>query len=484
MPTIPKCLYEREYKGKIEAYVPRSVRDAFVSVVHSHTLARPCLFASCSNVVLADNTPKYLSADVVRNLTLNINPTKSSFDVGSCRPSVLADGTTAEKLCVYATTTSASPLTPSPSYGAVAPSDGSTSKSKSSSNTTLIAILSAVAVVAVVVGAVLFRKLGARRSGASQRDDNAVNLIGKDDASGKLSFISGDETLRALRLQQHEVTLTKALGTGRLWLGEYAGAKVLVKRIEAEVSDAYVTKNLMSQSQVLATLKHDNIVPLVGVTWLAGTDFALVAEFMDKSNLKAVLADANWPLDIHAKLRMCVDIAQGLAYLHAADRNLYVRNFSSRKVLVNSSSECKLNVFDIYPSATKFEPIESYGAGEIAWLAPELITHSSPQDVRKINMYALGVVMCEILARAAPFQALAAEKGNTLSDVEIVQRVRRKEVLAPHENRAEYLRAPQSLRDVIDQCLAHSPLDRPSAQDVLAALEAASSEITATQLLI
>jgi len=308
-----------------------------------------------------------------------------------------------------------------------------------------------------------------------------VNLIGKDDASSvKLSFISGDESLRGFRLHPHDVSLAKSAGTGGLWVGEFSGNKVFVKRVEAEVSDAHVAKNLMSQAQVLARLSHENIVSLVGVTWLAGTDFAIVAEFMDKGNLKSVLSDASSQYDIQTKLGMCLDIAQGLAYLHSSERNMYVRNLSSRKVLVNSSLECKLNLFDCYPNAEKVGSIETYGMGEIAWQAPEILTRSAPQDPQKMNIYAFGVVMCEIFARASPFQSLVDEVGNTLSDVEIVKRVRRQETLAPHENRREYMRAPQSLRDTIDLCLSLSPMNRPSADEIIVALHAAKAGVVNT----
>lgn len=447
-----------------------------------------------SVVNFTNTSTEFLPKAFVDNLIDNLNGSSSTFDIDTAcdaNPTVAADLATVGKHHICTDPLS---LTPSPGASTApdatsTPGNGGASadiSSSGSSNGTVIGIIVAVSVVVVVLAATLWRKLVARKKQASQHDDNAVNLIGKEEASGagKLSFISGDEALRPLRLQQHDVTLTKSLGPGLLWLGEYNGSKVLVKRVEAESSDAYVTKNLMSQAQVLATLSHENLVPLVGVTWLAGTDFALVAEFMDKSNLKNVLADQNWQLDLHTRLRMCLDVARGLAYLHASDKQLYVRNLSSRKVLVNSSSECKLNLFDCYPSTTKFEPVETYGAGDVAWVAPELITRSSPQDLHKINVYALGVVLCEILARAAPFQSLAEEKGNTLSDVTIVAHIRRQEPLPPHENRREYMRAPQSLRDAVDRCLALSPLDRPSAADMVAAIELAQTELLATQQLI
>ncbi|GAB9468743.1 Tkl protein kinase [Globisporangium polare] len=464
---IPKCLYERKYNSSVNA-----------------------------KVEFVRKKQEQLAANELAVLKANVNTTSfvitSTCSVGT-KDALTGDITNSDgtyEVCPDSSTTTTPSTTTKPSSSATpAPSPAPSPAKSSSSNTTLIVIIIVVVVVVLLLAVLLYCRLSkTRKNKSSSSNENAVNLIGRDDASGneKLSFISSDESLRALRLQQNEVTLSKSLGgTGKLWLGEFAGAKVIIKRVEAEVSDAYVTKNLMNQSQVLASISHESIVPLVGVTWLAGTDFAVVAEFMDKSNLKHVLADANWQLDIQTKLRMCLDIARGLAYLHDPERNMYVHNLSSGKVLVNSSSECKLNLFDCYPSTTKFElPVETYGAGELAWQAPELITRSAPQDLRKINMYAFGVIMCEILARASPFQSLVDEVGNTLSDVEIVKRVRRQETLAPHENRREYMRAPQSLRDTVDLCLSLSPLTRPSASEIIVAIEAAQVEVSATQQLV
>ncbi|KAF1316757.1 Tkl protein kinase, partial [Globisporangium splendens] len=421
----------------------------------------------------------FVSQDAYNNLTANIdtNASATSFELGTdCGTGVAELGKI--EVCPDTSTTNAPSAASTPSPSATT-SDGS---SGSSSTTLIVVIVLVVAVVLVVAAFLVYRRRASRSktTGYHAADDNSVNLIGKDEASGKLSFISSDESLRGLRLQQHEVTLTKSVGAGRLWLGEFTGNKVLVKRVEAEVSDAYITKNLMNQAQVLATLSHQNIVSLVGVTWLAGTDFAIVAEFMDKGNLKSVLMDNNSQYDLQAKLGMCLDIAKGLAHLHSSECNMYVRNLSSRKVLVNSSLECKLNLFDCYPNTEKFDTIETYGMGQIAWQAPEIITRSAPQDPKRINIYAFGVIMCEILARATPFQSLVEEVGNTLSDVEIVRRVRRQETLAPHENRREYMRAPQSLRDTIDLCLSLSPMNRPSAEEIIVVLQAAQANVVNT----
>lgn len=402
------------------------------------------------------------------------------------------------------------PLTP------VATTTGVASESKSTSSTLIALIVVIATVVVVLVGYLTHRHVKSKKDAlaADRTNDNAVNLINKVDTttSGKLVLLSSDETLRSIKLEE-PVRLTRPAGAGRMWVGEYLRQKVIVKRVEAENSETFTTKSLMNQACFLAQLSHPNIASLRGVTWIAGTDFAVVAEFLNKDNLKTVLSDPDVELDIEVKLGMCLEVARALVYLHSSERNMYVRNLSSRKVLVKaagagttnsthsdstaslissksshatkpagSAFKCKVNLFDCYPCVKKVTPTESYGSGELVWLAPEIVTRSFPMDPKKANIYAFGVLMCEILSRVSPFQNLVDELGNTLADLEISRRVHAKETLVPHENHPEYMWAPQSLQSTIEACLSPSPSDRPTAEDIIIALQDAKVEEIAASL--
>lgn len=353
-------------------------------------------------------------------------------------------------------------------------------------STVLIVVIVIVALVALVLLFFIVRHCRSRRaaSNGSGADDNTVTLMAKAETPGggnnvKSSFISSDEFLRTFRVEQSDVSLTKSLGTGRLWMGEYQNNKVVIKRVEAEVTESFVTKELMNQARTLASLSHPSIVSLVGVTWLAGTDFAVIAEFMAKGNLKNVLVNLDVELDLAAKLQVCLEVAQGLAYLHDPERNMCMKTLSSRKVLVNSTMGCKLNLFECVSAGVKIDRSTSsfpFGTGEIAWLAPEVITRSAPMDARKANIYSFGVLVGEILTRSSPYQTLVDELGNTLSDVEIVSRVKNRRPLCPHELRHEYVRAPPSLRELVEACLSYDTMGRPSAEQLVAAVERAMEE--------
>ncbi|ETI46764.1 TKL protein kinase [Phytophthora nicotianae CJ01A1] len=354
----------------------------------------------------------------------------------------------------------------------------------------LVAIIVVVVVIVVILAIFILRMYFKRKAANANANNNeaTATLMSKGDASAdKGSFISNDEFLRNFRLPQSDIALVKSQGTGRLWMGEYNGNKVMVKRVESEVTDSYVTKALMAQARTFATISHPNITSLVGVTWLAGTDFAVVTEFMDKGNLKTVLANTDVNLDIATKLQMCCDVALALAYLHETEQNLCAKQLSSRKVLVNKAMNCKLSLFECVPSSAKLggpstATTYSYGMGEVAWLPPEIITRSSPMDARKNNIYAFGVLVSEIFTRVSPYQSLVEALGNTMSDVELVKRVRRQDPLVPHENRQEFLAAPASVRRMVAQCLSYAPMSRPTAKELVEILHNAKEELATNSI--
>ncbi|KAF1316778.1 Tkl protein kinase, partial [Globisporangium splendens] len=470
MTTLPKLLYQRKYNKILD------VTGVNITSTGQQTMSAAEIAILKGNIGNSTSTIEFTDScatPVTTSLRFQVCEQATAPPAASSSSSGMGSNLTA----AFHPVGNAAPSSTEP----VAPAAASQGGGSSSSPTLItIVVVAVVALFAVAIFVVQRRSTrGAKPAIAADVEDNSLYLIEKEDDSysENVSFISSDGLLRGFRLDQNEVSLSRSIGAGRLWVGELAGNKVVVKRIEAEVSDPQATKALQSQARGFASLSHVNVVPLLGVTWVNGTDFAVVAEFMDKGNLKTFLGDTKNEFDFGAKLDLCLKIAQGLAYLHEAERNMYVRNFSSRKVLVNSSLECKLDLFDCYPDTEKFELVESYGTGEIAWHAPEIITRSAPQDPKKINIYAFGVVMCEILARAAPFQSLIDELGNTLSDVEIVKRLRRQEVLAPHENCETYLQAPRLLRDTIDLCLSLSPMDRPTAEDIVSVLQTVKVEV-------
>ncbi|KAG7381985.1 hypothetical protein PHYPSEUDO_005399 [Phytophthora pseudosyringae] len=463
---IPKVLYEREYAAEMNITV---------------------------DLLMVNGTTK-LSKEQQDVLMSNV---QEEYDAASCQNDTQSPSGTSTISCSRERDSSSSSSYAIPAGRNVSSDSGSTAYANAGDNGSsrvstgvLVAIIVVVVVIAVVLAFFILRMYFRRKAASANTHNNeaTATLMSKGDATAdKGSFISNDELLRNFRLPQSDVSLVKSMGTGRLWMGEYNNSKVVVKRVESEVTDSYVTKALMAQARTFATISHPNITNLVGVTWLAGTDFAVVTEFMDKGNLKTVLTNTDVDLDVSTKLQMCCDIALALAYLHETEQNLCAKQLSSRKVLVNKAMDCKLSLFECVPSSAKLggpstAATYSYGMGEVAWLSPEVITRSSPMDARKNNIYAFGVLVSEIFTRVSPYQSLVEELGNTMSDVELVKRVRRQDPLVPHENRREFLEAPASVRQMVERCLSYAPMSRPTAKDLVEVLHNAKEEVATNSI--
>ncbi|GLE05190.1 hypothetical protein PINS_up014178 [Pythium insidiosum] len=446
-PQLPTLFFERKYSPQLKILKPLNI---------------------------SSTKPQKLNQDQLQNLLNNVNLTQAGIVV---RNECSEDG--GFSICPSETSSSGGGVG---SAGVTTPKP--TTRAKSSSSTTLIVVVVIVSAVAVVLAAVVTRRYVSRGKLNRSASNNEV-FIAKGDVTphgGKLSFISSDETLRQFRLDQNDVSLTRAVGSGRLWIGELAGQKVIIKRIEAESNDSYATKALRKQAKLLATLDCPSIVRVTGVTWIQGTDFGIVAEYMEKGTVKAVLMDRETPLDVERRISMCLDIAIALSYLHAPGRDMYMRRLSSRKVVVGASLECKLNLFECFPVTNKLDVPDVFGSGDMAWYAPELITRTAPQDARKANIFSLGVLMCEILTGKSPYQSEIDAMGATLADMALLQRIRNKEPLAPHEECPEFLHLRSELRELIARCLSYQPFDRPSADDIVQSLEHLNQRMWQTSL--
>ncbi|DAZ94319.1 TPA: hypothetical protein N0F65_012122 [Lagenidium giganteum] len=393
-----------------------------------------------------------LNADEERNLTIHVPGFSNTSDNSSPSPS------------------SSSLPVGVPSQSTPPANAGSSPTSKSSATGIVVGILVAVVIVAFLAFVFVKRRRSPGKHVSEVFAEGSTPYHSHSDATEEAKSSSNIDTLEDIQLPQHEVTLTKSAGVGGLWIGEYQGKKVLINRVEAEVADAHAAPQLKQQVQVLHANRHPGIVELIGVTMLAGTDFSAVAEYMDKGTLKSVLMDADTHFSLYDRMSMCLSVARAMEFLHS--NGLFVRHFSSRKVLVNSNHDCKINLFECFPQQHRFSSVESFGTGDVAWTAPEVLDRKSKRiDLAKCNAFALGVLLCELLTCASPYQEAVDSLGNTRADITIVQRIKRGDKLMPHDGRPEFITAPELLRVTIEACLSLNPSDRPTAKGVVMRLE-------------
>lgn len=296
--------------------------------------------------------------------------------------------------------------------------------------------------------------LGGRRSEGRTTEDHRRETEPEHRPSGN------ERILADMDLGKDQVILHKKLGIQGLWLGEYQDTKVVaLKFLPRELAMDIEGLNAVRLSY--APLRHDNIVTFLGSSWTDREEVLIVVEHMAKGSLKTVLADETIDLPWHQRLQLSKDICLGLNFIRSIQGSFLSQNLTTRSVLVDAQLTCKLDIFDYALSLREdLVPVRSFGNGDIANRAPELL--KGEEITAAAEVYALGVIFCEISSRSKLYGQVAEERGQTMADIFIAT-----EVVAQRLKPSPAEDAPANFQEWTLRCLAYKPSERPTICEVL-----------------
>ncbi|EQC40070.1 TKL protein kinase [Saprolegnia diclina VS20] len=265
-------------------------------------------------------------------------------------------------------------------------------------------------------------------------------------------------------LQPGECRILKAMGP-TIFAGQYKGENVVVRRVDARIVSEEDVAAFVSDVNQLAQLVHPQLVSLHGIVRLGDYEVGAVAEFMHCGSLPHILMNADVEIAWPDTLRMCFQVASGLAYVHSQAEFARTECLTSRSVLVNTQLTCKLNIFEYMRHFQQHETVHRvYGDGTIAWEAPEVLMHDCPRG-GTADVYSLGVVMGEIVTRTRPFQRYVNTLGYVRADVAILDRDAKSHE-HPFSDDVEFESCPKPFRSLMLSCLQRDVLKRPLAVSV------------------
>ncbi|KAJ3704496.1 hypothetical protein LUZ61_008201 [Rhynchospora tenuis] len=181
-------------------------------------------------------------------------------------------------------------------------------------------------------------------------------------------------------------------GAGKVYLGKLpSGHHVAIKRIyrEKKIAEFY------SEVEVLAKLRHTNLTTLVGYCLDDRDNHALVYEYMPGGNLSRALfhGDLSW----HKRLRIAVDVAEGLVYLHEYSGGTVVhRDVKPTNILLSDSGVAKLSDFGVSRiMSSDATHLSTEVRGTMGYMDPE--SFSLGQVTESADVYSFGVVLLELV---------------------------------------------------------------------------------------
>ncbi|XP_060670423.1 probable LRR receptor-like serine/threonine-protein kinase At1g51860 [Ziziphus jujuba] len=186
-------------------------------------------------------------------------------------------------------------------------------------------------------------------------------------------------------------------GFGSVFHGLIDGTEVAVKVLSHSSVQGY--EQFHTEANLLMRIHHRNLMSLVGYC-NDGTNAALIYEYMANGNLETHLSDdSSSILKWEDRIRIVLEVAQGLEYLHAGCKPPIVhRDVKPTNILLNESFQAKL--FDLGISKLFLTDGKTHEltlvAGTPRYLDPEYQMTNRLKD--KSDVYSYGVVLLEIIS--------------------------------------------------------------------------------------
>jgi serine/threonine-protein kinase len=219
--------------------------------------------------------------------------------------------------------------------------------------------------------------------------------------------------------------------------------KLLPQELAANPTQAM---RFQREMEVLKELRHPNIVYCFGGATEGKQQFYAM-ELVQGGTLASLLAEQGkipWRQVIEYGLQVCA----ALAFSHA--KGIIHRDLKPGNLLVTTSNQLKLSDFGLAMVAAEAK-LTAAGKtmGSLHYMAPEQI-RGAPPATHKVDLYALGCVLFEMLAGRTVFQAT--------TQAELLQKHL---VEAPPKVSQFVYDCPRQLEEVISELLFKDPEHRP-----------------------
>jgi serine/threonine protein kinase len=281
--------------------------------------------------------------------------------------------------------------------------------------------------------------------------------------------------LDMVKIPYEELVLSEEVGKGAFgvihratWYTLDVAVKSLVS-MQQEDQRQKAFEEFRREVWVMSGMKHPNLVNLLG---FCVDPFAIVMEFIPYGNLHHYLRDKTKPLDWSLRLKIALDIAKGMYYLHDATPPFIHRDLKSPNILLvdlDPNAEVTAKIGDFGLSSRMYVPSLKENSKDRdvvnpTWLAPEIIREE--EFTEKSDVYSYGIILWELLTGAHPFGEFQFQFMFELED--LVKRGGRPTMPAD---------APTDFATLIRRCWSGDPNERPAFLEIITSLIAIAAEM-------
>ncbi|XP_008221234.1 PREDICTED: proline-rich receptor-like protein kinase PERK15 [Prunus mume] len=259
-----------------------------------------------------------------------------------------------------------------------------------------------------------------RRYDATNGDENCLSVSSRKLAS-ELEFLIEKNSVGCRLFSYEEIrSATCQFSTGNL-IGEGGCSSVYRaclgdgKPVAVKILKSYkeAWDDFFLEAKFVSSIQHKHITSLIGVC-AEGGNLILVYDLFPRGSLEGNLhgcSDGSIVLPWEVRFNVAVAVAEALNYLHnECPPPIIHRDVKSSNILLSDELLPQLSDFGLAMrgSTDSAYVISSDVVGTFGYIAPEYFMHGMVSD--KIDVYAFGVVLLELLSGRKPVDA-GAPKG-------------------------------------------------------------------------
>lgn len=312
--------------------------------------------------------------------------------------------------------------------------------------------------------------------GSGERDHNFLGVGSEGERTSDRSV--GNESTRSdiglddvadCEILWEDITLGERIGLGsygEVYRGEWQGTEVAVKRFLDQDISGESLEEFKSEIQIMKKLRHPNVVLFMGAV-TRSPNLSIVTEFLHRGSLYRLLHRPNNQLDERRRLRMALDAARGMNYLHNRSPMIVHRDLKSPNLLVDKNWVVKVCDFGLSRMKHSTYLSSKSTAGTAEWMAPEVLRNEPSNE--KCDVYSFGVILWELCTLQQPWGGM-----NPMQVVGAVGFQHRR-LDIPDD-------VDPVVADIIRNCWQTDPKLRPTFAEIMAALKPLQKPITSSQV--
>lgn len=207
-----------------------------------------------------------------------------------------------------------------------------------------------------------------------------------------------------IRLEYLQIGERIGLGSyGEVYHADWNGTEVAVKKFLDQDFSGDALEQFRSEVRIMRRLRHPNIVLFMGAV-TRPPNLSILTEFLPRGSLYRLIHRPNLQIDEKRRLRMALDVAQGMNYLHSSNPVIVHRDLKSPNLLVDKNWVVKVCDFGL--SRLKHHTFLSSKstAGTPEWMAPEVLRNEPSNE--KCDVFSFGVILWELATLRMPWSGM------------------------------------------------------------------------------